>query len=89
MTELEKMLKNTLIRMEQEFSAKLTSQDKILAEQQRALTVHNQSLCQLQKENSQINADLQALAQRLEDLAGLYKTLESLLLRLNGLLNVR
>jgi Tfp pilus assembly protein PilN len=87
MTELEKMLKDTLTRMEQGFSAILTIQGRSLEEQQRALTAHNQSLRQFQEENSRIKADLQALTQRLQDLAEPYKRLEPLLSRLNGILN--
>ena len=87
MTELEKMLKDTLTRMEQDFSAKLTSQGKALEEQQCALTAHSQGLRQLQEENSRIKADLQDLTRRLHDLAELYKSLEPLLSRLNGMLN--
>ena len=89
MTELEKMLKDTLTRMEQDFTATLTSQGKTLKEQQRALTAHSQGLRQLQEANSRNNADLQTLTKRLEDLAELYKSLEALLPRLNGLLNGR
>ena len=89
MTELEKMLKDTLIRMEQDISATLTSQGKTLEEQQRALTTHSQDLRQLREMNSRNNADLQALMRRLEGLAELYKSLEALLPRLNGLLSGR
>jgi len=83
MTELEKMLKDTLTRIEQDFYAKLTSQGKTLEEQQRALTAHSQGLRQLQEENSRIKADLQILTRRLNDLAELYKSLEPLLSRLS------
>jgi len=89
MTELERMLKDTLTRMEQDITATLTSQGKTLEEQQRALTAHSQSLRQLQEVNSRSNADLQALTKRLEGLAELYKNLETLLSRLNGLLSGR
>ena len=87
MTELERMLKDTLTRMEQDITATLTSQGKTLEEQQRALTAQGQNLRQLQEANSRSNADLQALMKRLEGLAELYKSLEALLSRLNGLLN--
>ena len=89
MTELEKILKEALARLEQEFSATLTSQGKTLEEQQRALAAHSQGLRQFQEENSRVKADLQALTQRLEDLAGLYRRLETLLPRLSGQLNGR
>ena len=89
MTEIERMLRDTLARMELEFSATLTSQGKTLEAQQRALTAHSQSLRQFQGEISRNNADLQALTQRLEDLAGLYRNLEILLPRLSGQLSGR
>ena len=87
MTELERMLKDTLTRMEQDITATLTSQGKTLEEQQRALTAYSQRLRQLQEANSRSKADLQELTKRLEGLAELYKNLETLLPRLNGLLN--
>ena len=87
MTELERMLKDTLARMEQDFSAKLASQGKTLEEQQRVLTAQSQGLRQLQGEISRISADLQALTTGLEDLAGLYRSLEPLLSHLNGILS--
>ena len=89
MTELERMLKDTLTRMERDFSATLTSQGKTLEEQQRALTAHSQGVRQLREEIIRLNADSQALTKRLEDLAGLYKNLEPVLLRLNGKLSGR
>jgi len=87
MTELERMLKDTLARMEQNITATLTSQGKTLEEQQCALTAHSQGLRQLQEANSRNSADLQALTKRLEGLAELYKSLETLLPRLNGILS--
>ena len=89
MAELERMLKDTLTRMEQELSTTQASQGKTLEEQQRALTAHSQGLRQLLEENSQIKADLQALTRRLHDLAEAYKSLETLLPHLNGILNGR
>ena len=87
MTELERMLKDTLIRMEQELSTAQASQGNTLEVQQQALTEHSQSLRQVQEENNRNKADLQDLTKRLEDLAGLYMNLEPLLSRLNWLLN--
>jgi uncharacterized protein involved in exopolysaccharide biosynthesis len=87
MTELKKMLKNTLTRIEQDFSATLISQGRTLEDQKCILSAHSQDLRQLQEENSRIKADLQALTRRLEDLAGLYKSLEPLLSRLSRLLS--
>ena len=89
MTELERMLKDTRARMEQDFSQSLSAQGKTLEEQQRALTAHSQGLRQLQETSSRSNADLQALTRRLHDLAESYKSLEPLLSRLNSILNDR
>jgi len=79
MIELERMLKDTLTRMGQEFFAKLTSQGKTLEEQQRALAAHRLGLRQLQEENSRITVDLQALTRQLEDLAGLIQELGTII----------
>ena len=89
MTELERMLKDTLASMEQDFSQSLSAQGKTLEEQQRVLTAHSQGLRQLQQENSRVNADLQDLTRQLHDLAESYKSLEPLLSRLNNILNGR
>ena len=86
MTELERMLKDTLTRMERELSTAQGSQGRALEEQHRTLAMHSQSLRQLQEENNRNKADLHALTKRLEDLAGLYRSLEALLPLLNGLL---
>jgi len=48
---------------------------------------HRQGLRQLQEANSRSNADLQELTERLEGLAELYKSMETLLPRLSGILN--
>jgi chromosome segregation ATPase len=89
MTELERMLKDTLTHMEQDVSAKLVCQGQTLEEQQRALTAQGRELQLLQEENNRISADLQALTRRLHDLTGLCASLEPLLTRLSGILNGR
>jgi septal ring factor EnvC (AmiA/AmiB activator) len=80
------MLKDTLSRMERDFSTSLNNHDTTLAEQQRALTAQGQNLNQLQGKINRTNADLQALTRRLNDLAELYTSLETLLSQLNGIL---
>jgi hypothetical protein len=87
MTELERMLKDTLIRLEQNFSLSLSDQDKELQEQKSLLSVQSRDLQRLQGETGRINADLQALTRRLNDLAGLYGNLEILFSQLNGILS--
>ena len=87
MTELERMLKDTLARLEQDFSLFLSGQSKVLQEQRRLLDTQGRDLQRLQEETGRINADLQALTKRLHDLAGLSASLESLLSRLNAMLD--
>ena len=87
MTELERMLKETLTRLEQDFSLSLSGQDKELQEQRRLLDAQSRDLQRLQEDTSRMDADLQALTRRLNDLAGLYANLEPLLSRLNDILN--
>ncbi|GHV49894.1 hypothetical protein FACS1894168_0290 [Deltaproteobacteria bacterium] len=87
MTELEKMLRDTLTRLEQGFSRSLSEQGEEVQEQRRLLDAHSRSLQQLQEEATRTKADLQALTRRLEDLAGLSVNLEPLVSRLNGILN--
>ena len=86
MTELERMLKETLTRLEQDFSLSLSGQGKELQEQRRLLDAQSRDLQRLQEETGRNNADLQALTRRLNDLAGLYGNLETLLSQLNGIL---
>jgi septal ring factor EnvC (AmiA/AmiB activator) len=87
MTELERMLKDSLMRMEQDFSTSLRNHGTTLAEQQRAVTAQSQNLKELQGEINRTNADLQTLMRRLNDLAELYTSLETLLSQLNGILS--
>jgi septal ring factor EnvC (AmiA/AmiB activator) len=89
MTELERMLKDTLTKIEQDFSLSLSVQGKELQGQRSLLAVQSRDLHRLQEEIVRINADLQALTRRLQDLAGLCENLEPLLSRLNDILNNR
>jgi DNA repair ATPase RecN len=52
MAELERILKDTLTRLEQDFSDKLTSQGQTLEEQQRTLANHSRNIQQLQGQNN-------------------------------------
>jgi len=87
MTELEKMLKDTLTRMEQEFFATLTSQGKALEEQRQALKALQATLASQQERISRTSGDLQALMRRLHDVSDVYKSLEPLLPILHGILS--
>jgi uncharacterized protein involved in exopolysaccharide biosynthesis len=87
MTELERILKDTLTRMEQEFSAALEAQSRIQEELRQTLDAHSRSLRQLQEQTARLKADGEALTKRLEDFGASCKDLETLLPRLNRLLN--
>jgi chromosome segregation ATPase len=87
MTEIERMLRDTLTRMEQDVSAQLASRDKTVEEQRRALAALGRELQRLQEENDASKADVQALTRRLQSLSDAYNSLEPLLTRLSGILN--
>ncbi|GHV53993.1 hypothetical protein FACS1894206_05830 [Deltaproteobacteria bacterium] len=89
MTELERILTDSLTRMEQDLTAALTTQGKTLDEQQHALTAQREFMNRQQEQIRQMNSDLQASTQRLHDLSNAYKSLEPLLPRLNSLLSDR
>jgi hypothetical protein len=89
MTELETMLRDTLTRMEQDFSRSLARQGGEIQEQRRLLDAQGQVLRRLQEETARTKAGLQALTRRLEGLAGLSASLEPLVSRLNSMLNGR
>ena len=87
MTELERILKDTLTRMEQEFSAALEAQIRIQEEQRQTLDAHSRSLRQLQEQTVWLKADGEALTKRLEGFGASCRDLETLLPSLSGLLN--
>jgi TolA-binding protein len=87
MTELERMLKDTLAHMEQDLSATLMTQGKTLDEQQRTLTAQREAMSRQQEQIREMNSNLQELTRRLHDLSNAYKSLEPLLPRLNSLLS--
>jgi hypothetical protein len=87
MTELERMLQDTLTRMEQDLSTALQTQGRIQMEQGKTLDAHSLSLCWLQEQTARLKADGEALTKRLEDFGASCKDLETLLPRLNRLLN--
>ena len=87
MTELERMLKDTLTRMEQETIATLAAHSKTLAEQQRKLEAQKQAIQRLRESNSQILSEQQESAQHLQRLNDIHANLEPLLSRLTGLLS--
>ena len=87
MTELERMLKDTLTRMEQEMTATLATHSKTLVEQQRKLEAQGQAIQRLQESNTRIISEQQESARQLQRLSDIHANLEPLLSRLSTLLN--
>jgi uncharacterized coiled-coil protein SlyX len=87
MTELEKTLKDALLRMEGELSSALTTQGKALEEQRQTLKSLQATLNSQQEQAKRTNDDLQALTRRLHDLGDVYRSLEPLLPLLQGILS--
>jgi septal ring factor EnvC (AmiA/AmiB activator) len=94
MTEFERILLDNLHQMEKDITVAQEARSRIQAEQGQALeeqrqtlTAQAQALKCLQAENSRMNADLRALTERLQAWGALCASLETLLPRLNAMLN--
>lgn len=87
MTELERILKDTLAHMELEMNATLETHAKTLVEQQRTLEAQGQAIQRLQENSSRIANEQQESARHLQRLSAVHASLEPLLSRLNGLLS--
>jgi uncharacterized coiled-coil protein SlyX len=87
MTELEKTLKDALLRMEGELSSALSTQGKALEEQRQTLKVLHAALASQEERINRTNDDLRALTRRLRDLGEVYRSLEPLLPLLHGILS--
>ena len=80
MSELERILKDTLTTMEQEITSIQETHKKTLEE-------HSQTLHRLQQNLSRIEAKQQESARHLQHLSDIHTNLEPLLSRLSALLN--
>ncbi len=100
MTELERILTETLQNMQQDNLQKLESQDKLLANcqqnHQQTLTTLNGKMASMQEQITQHTEQLDQLTeqqqtsiQQLQCLSDVYKNLEPLLAKLNSLLSGR
>ncbi len=96
MTELERILKDTLTRMEQDmvttlevYSQSLAKLQQTLVEQRRSLDAQRQTLNRQQEQISRITAEQQESARHLQRLSDIHVNLEPLLSRLNALLSGR
>ena len=89
MTELERILKNTLLTLEQELSATQKKHDTSLVNHQHSLESHAQAIRQLQEKIGQLQAEQQESARHLQRLSDIHANLEPLLSRLSALLNAK
>jgi uncharacterized coiled-coil protein SlyX len=87
MTELERTLKDALLRMDGELSSALAAQGKKLEEQRQTLKALQTALSNQQEQVYRTNDDLRALTRQLSDLGDVYKSLDPLLPLLRGILN--
>lgn len=89
MTELERILKNSLLALERDLTATQKTQGASLMSQQRSLENHAQAIRQLQENVTQLRAEQAESARHLQRLSDIHANLEPLLSRLSALLNAR
>ena len=89
MTELERILKDTLTTMERDLTAMQEAHSAFLVNHQRSLESHAQAIRQLQEKISQLQTEQQESARHLQRLSDIHATLEPLLSRLSALLNAK
>ena len=87
MTEIERLLTDTLAALEQELRHAQESQGTILTNQQHTLANHANSLNQLQHQVARLIVQQQESAQHLQRLSAIHENLAPLLSRLNGILS--
>ena len=89
MTELERILTQSLTALEQELTATLETHDKRLSGQQLRLDAQAQEIQSLRRTLAQIQTEQQESARHLQRLSDIHTSLEPLLAKLNTLLNGR
>ena len=89
MTELERILKNTLTAVEQNLTATQETQAKRLDGQQALLEAQGQYIQELRRNVKQLQDEQQESAQHLQRLSAIHANLEPLLSRLSALLNAK
>jgi predicted RNase H-like nuclease (RuvC/YqgF family) len=87
MTELERMLKDTLTRMEQDLIATQRNQGNSLHSQQCTLENHTKAIRQLGEAIGKLQTEQEESARHLQRLSDIHANLEPLLSRLSGILN--
>ena len=89
MTELERILKDTLTTMERDLTAAQKAHSTSLVNHQRSLESHAQAIRQLQEKIGQLQTEQQESARHLQRLSDIHANLEPLLSRLSALLNAK
>ena len=89
MTEIERLLSDTLATLEKELRKAQESQGTALTNQQIMLGNHANYLRQLQNQVGRLNKQQQELTQQLQHLSAIHENLEPLLARLNDMTRVR
>lgn len=79
MTEIERMLTDTLTALEQELRQKQEVQAKAITKQERTLTAHTETLRLLQKQVSLLSIQQQEYTEHLQRLSDIYKNFGLLL----------
>ena len=87
MTEIERMLKDTLTALERDLTATQRNQGDSLTSQQRTLESHSKAISQLADAIGNLQAEQEESARHLQRLSAIHENLEPLLSRLNGILN--
>ena len=87
MTEIERMLKDTLTHMERDLTSTQHSQGSSLTDQQHTLEEHSKAIRQLADAIGDLQAGQQESARHLQRLSAIHANLEPLLSRLNGILS--
>jgi len=89
MTELERILKNTLLTLERDLTATQKTHSASLDNHQRSLENHAQVIRQLQEKIGQLQSEQVESARHLQRLSDIHANLEPLLSRLSALLNAK
>lgn len=89
MTELERILKNTLTTLERGLTAMQKAHSTSLVNHQRSLESHAQTIRQLQEKIGQLQTEQAESARHLQRLSDIHANLEPLLSRLSALLSAR
>ena len=89
MSEIERIIKDTLVSLEQELSSELMAQGQTLAEHQKKLTAQDQDLKTLKDHIGRLQQEQREGERLWEGLSNVYRNLEPLLSRLNAWLNTQ